>query len=119
MNGIGVYGKTSYVTAGETYKEYLHEKSLAGRSAPREKTALKNATMRSRLRQLNGQDPLSGKKNNTLADSVLNNMQGYSEKLRADRKKTGDTANKLKKLKYSFKNISSRIIGSKTSAAAK
>ncbi len=119
MNGIGVYGKTSYVTAGETYKEYLHEKSLAGRNAPAEKTALKNATMRSRLRQLNGTDPSAGKKNNTLADSVLNNMQGYSHKLRADRKKSNETANGLKKLKYSFKNISSRIIGSKTSAAAK
>ena len=119
MNGIGVYGKTSYVTAGETYKEYLHEKSLAGRSAPAEKTALKNATMRSRLRQLNGTDPSACKKNNTLADSVLNNMQGYSQKLRADRKKSNETANGLKKLKYSFKNISSRIIRSKTSAAAK
>ena len=45
--------------------------------------------------------------------------QSYSETLRTQRQQAKDTSLKLKKLKYSFKSISSKILRSKTSAAAR
>lgn len=54
-----------------------------------------------------------------MPDSKSNPMQTYADSLRAQRQKAQDTSLKIKKLKYQFKDISSRIIRSKTSSAAK
>ena len=51
--------------------------------------------------------------------SVIDNMQLYAKALKKQRQATNDTALEKKKLKYSFKKISSKIISSKTSAAAR
>lgn len=51
--------------------------------------------------------------------SVIDNMQLYSKAIRKQRETSKDTALAKKKLKYSFKKISSRIISSKTSTAAR
>ena len=46
-------------------------------------------------------------------------MQKYSELLRTQRTKAKDVSGKLKKLKYHYKDISSKIMRSKTSAMAR
>lgn len=51
--------------------------------------------------------------------SILCSSQSYGDTLRMQREQAKDTSLKLKKLKYQFKNISSRILRSKTSATAR
>ncbi len=51
--------------------------------------------------------------------SVVDSMKLYSQNLQKQRKASKDTALAKKKLKYSFKKISSKIISSKTSTAAR
>lgn len=51
--------------------------------------------------------------------SVIDNMQLYSKALEKQRKSSKDTSLAKQKLKYSFKKISSKIINSKTSTAAR
>lgn len=52
-------------------------------------------------------------------DSIVTSSLSYSESLRDQRQQTKNTTLALKKLKYQFKNISSKILRSKTSQAAK
>ena len=56
---------------------------------------------------------------NCFCDSYRSNMQKYSELLRTQRTKAKDVSGKLKKLKYHYKDISSKIMRSKTSAMAR
>ena len=51
--------------------------------------------------------------------SHIDSIQQYGQVIRTGRQKTQSTSNSLKKLKYQFKNISSKILRSKTSAAAR
>lgn len=53
------------------------------------------------------------------SDAMFSSSQSYGESLRTQRQLAKDTSLKLKKLKYQFKNISSKILRSKTSAAAR
>lgn len=55
----------------------------------------------------------------TRTAATVSSQQSYSETLRTQRQQAKDTSLKLKKLKYSFKSISSKILRSKTSTAAK
>lgn len=52
-------------------------------------------------------------------ESIVTSTLSYSESLRNQRQQTKSTSLALKKLKYQFKNISSKILRSKTSQAAK
>ena len=52
-------------------------------------------------------------------DSIVTSSLSYSKSLRNQRQQTKNTTLALKKLKYQFKNISSKILRSKTSQAAK
>ena len=52
-------------------------------------------------------------------ESIVTSTLSYSESLRSQRQQTKSTSLALKKLKYQFKNISSRILRSKTSQTAK
>lgn len=56
---------------------------------------------------------------NSFFDSYMSNMQKYSELLQTQRTKAKDVSGKLKKLKYHYKDISSKIMRSKTSAMAR
>ncbi len=51
--------------------------------------------------------------------SVIDNMQLYAKALEKQRKNSNDTSLAKQKLKYSFKRISSKIVSSKTSTAAR
>lgn len=52
-------------------------------------------------------------------NSRYSSIQSYGEQLRAQRQQSKDTSLKIKKLKYHFKDMSSRILRSKTSATAR
>ena len=52
-------------------------------------------------------------------ESILSKMKSYSDSLNTRRTQSKDTALKIKKLKYRYKDISSKIIRSKTSSAAR
>ena len=52
-------------------------------------------------------------------ESIVTSTLSYSEALRNQRQQTKNTTLALKKLKYQFKNISSKILRSKTSQAAR
>lgn len=51
--------------------------------------------------------------------SFSESLKNYSNSIRSGRLKAQDTTLQLKKMKYNFKNISSKILRSKTSASAK
>jgi len=55
----------------------------------------------------------------SVAKTISAGYQVYSEQIRAQRQKRTDAALSVKKIKYQFKDISSKIIRSKTSAAAR
>lgn len=57
--------------------------------------------------------------NSPIINSIINDSQSYAETLQIQRQRASDTKLKLKKLKYQFKNLSSRILRSKTSLSAK
>lgn len=74
-----------------------------------------------KLRLLSKTEQNSGfsSSNSVGISSIITSSQSYAEQLRVQRQQTQATSLKLKKLKYRFKNISSKIIRSKTSYAAK
>lgn len=55
----------------------------------------------------------------TVSNAVLESSKKYSESIRTSRQKTKDASLSVKKLKYQFKSISSKILRSKTSSAAR
>ncbi|MCR5800950.1 MAG: hypothetical protein K6G57_01285 [Lachnospiraceae bacterium] len=61
----------------------------------------------------------SSKKNESVADRIIGFSSSYAESLQKLRTKKEKTALDLKKLNYNFKGISSKIMRSKTSAAAR
>lgn len=74
-----------------------------------------------KLRMISKTEQNSGfsSSNSVGVNSIITSSQSYAEQLRVQRQQTQATSLKLKKLKYRFKNISSKIIRSKTSYAAK
>jgi len=59
------------------------------------------------------------KTQNSVSNNIFEGSKQYREELRISRQNATATQNKLKKLKYQFKSLSSKIIRSKTSASAK
>jgi len=58
-------------------------------------------------------------KNQFAGNSIISSSMGYSEQLKAQRESNKNTALEKKKLHYQFKDISSQIIRSKSSASAR
>jgi hypothetical protein len=52
-------------------------------------------------------------------ESILQDTKNYSASLQTQRQSASSTSNKIKKLKYQFKNLSVQILRSKTSMAAR
>lgn len=72
-----------------------------------------------RMLSRNSQSTQTQAANSWGQDSIVTSTLSYSESLRNQRQQTKNTTLALKKLKYQFKNISSKILRSKTSQAAK
>ena len=62
----------------------------------------------------------SARSNNAYgASSIISSSQAQAESIRNSRIKTKETSNKVKKLRYNFKDVSSQIVRSKTSRSAR
>lgn len=82
----------------------------------------KNKSSVTDIRRMLARDDRNGQMqaaNSWSQDSIVTSSLSYSESLRDQRQQTKNTTLALKKLKYQFKNISSKILRSKTSQAAK
>lgn len=82
----------------------------------------KNKSSVTDIRRMLARDDWNGQMqaaNSWSQDSIVTSSLSYSESLRDQRQQTKNTTLALKKLKYQFKNISSKILRSKTSQAAK
>ena len=82
----------------------------------------KNKSSVTDIRRMLARDDRNGQMqaaNSWTQDSIVTSSLSYSESLRDQRQQTKNTTLALKKLKYQFKNISSKILRSKTSQAAK
>lgn len=82
----------------------------------------KNKSSVTDIRRMLARDDRNGQMqaaNSWSQDSIVTSSLSYSESLRNQRQQMKNTTLALKKLKYQFKNISSKILRSKTSQAAK
>ena len=94
-------------------KTHNNQKSIFG---------AKNKSSVTDIRRMLARDDRNGQMqaaNSWTQDSIVTSSLSYSESLRDQRQQTKNTTLALKKLKYQFKNISSKILRSKTSQAAK
>lgn len=81
----------------------------------------KNSNMRDIRRSLStSREESSGAPSQISSSNLMfSSTQSYGESLRAQRQQAKNTSLSLKKLKYQFKNLSTKILRSKTSLAAK
>lgn len=78
-----------------------------------------NAQKREKAASCPLMEKISEKPQESVTNSILSSSQSYADTLRTNRQQAKNTALNLKKLKYQFKNISAKILRSKTSASAK
>ena len=112
----GVYGSgnTGLPQAfSEGKKTQNNQKSIFGAKNKSSVTDIR------RMLSRNSQSTQTQAANSWGQDSIVTSSLSYSESLRNQRQQTKNTTLALKKLKYQFKNISSKILRSKTSQAAK
>ncbi len=114
MTGIGNALLYSY-TAAKTASVPKNTRQIIGNFAKDDDTEKKAdvSNMRRALRK--GTEKLAKETNM----SVIDNMQLYSKALKKQRENNNNVALEKKKVKYSFKKISSKIVSSKTSMAAR
>lgn len=78
-----------------------------------------NAQKREKAANCPLMEKISEKPQESVTNSILSSSQSYADTLRTNRQQAKNTSLNLKKLKYQFKNISAKILRSKTSASAK
>lgn len=79
----------------------------------------KGKSVRENLRALANDKDSTNNARQFGSNSILNNIRDYGNSIKAQRLNSQRTSNNLKKLKYHFKSIASKIIRSKTSASAR
>ena len=115
MTGIGNPILYSY-TASKTAVVPKNVKQVIGNFAKSDDNAAAKADVSKMRRVLRSGAKNLAKETNT---PVIDNMQLYAKALKKQRMNNNDVALEKKKVKYSFKKISSKIISSKTSTAAR
>ena len=125
MNRIGSFMKTAYTQTNPFFATNTGRRQSAGTQS---NGVGQSATMysggndlRQKVRALsgNGTDNGSTQSTGSFAQSVLSSSQSYGDSLRMQRTNAKQTRTALKQLRYRFKDISSKILRSKTSAAAR
>lgn len=119
MNVNGLYLKNAYRTASaiRAQKAMTTRANLLGeREGERDSQRARDVKrMLSEIKRSPNATQQDGKQ----SGSILDSMQAYNASLKTQRQQTKNLTTQKKKLKYSFKNISSRILRSKTSTAAR
>lgn len=107
------YFKTEKVTTGTGYGD-----SAYGNVGSSDSDAA--SSVRDKRRMLlvckNGNNSVGS---NIISDSVVDAAKKYGDFLHSQRTKSNETSNNLQKLKYHFKNLSSKIVSSKSSFSAR
>lgn len=125
MNRIGSFMKTAYTQTNPFFATNTGRRQSTGMQS---NGVGQSATMysggnnlRQKVRALsrNGADNGSTQSTGSFAQSVLSSSQSYGDSLRMQRTNAKQTRTALKQLRYRFKDISSKILRSKTSAAAR
>ena len=115
MTGIGNSLLYSY-TASKTSTVPKNVKQVIGNFAKNDESEAKKADVSKMRRVLrSGADNLAKETHM----SVIDNMHLYSKALKKQRENNSNVALEKKKVRYSFKKVSSKIISSKTSTAAR
>lgn len=115
MTGIGNSLLYSY-TASKTAVVPKNVKQVIGNFAKNDESEAKKADVSKMRRVLrSGADNLAKETHM----SVIDNMHLYSKALKKQRENNNNVALEKKKVRYSFKKVSSKIISSKTSTAAR
>lgn len=141
MNIASVYAKNSYMSANASKSNSsggsIHKKSIhmdgkqakclrpaayqgeLGRNPVKKGNVRDSGSIRENLRALAENKPATNRNQQISNNSILNNIRDYGNSIRAQRLNNQSTSNNLKKLKYHFKSIASKIVRSKTSASAR
>lgn len=115
MTGLGNSLIGSYTQARSNYVPRNVKQVIAGYAKKDEDDKPKADVSKMRRALRKGTENLAKETN----VSVIDNMQLYSKALKKQREASNETTLAKKKLKYSFKKISSKIVSSKTSTAAR
>lgn len=118
MNINGAWMQGSYASSGNHYADRAISQQTGNGLFPKNTSQKQNGNLHRMI---------SGTERNTSgsalmqtgSSSIFSSTQSYGESLRTQRQNTKDTSLALKKLKYQFKSISTKILRSKTSLAAR
>ena len=124
---MGNIAKTNLLSVGKTVNSQFNKNTANAAPSPSQgKAALmqKNAQLKRMAKETKStisSTTADGKKVFASGpnESVLSLGKAYSDSLQASRAKKKSSSNAVKKLRYSFKKVSSQIVRSKTSRAAK
>lgn len=125
MNRIGSFMKTAYTQTNPFFATNTGRRQSAGTQSngvgQPASMYFGGNDLRQKVRALsgNGTDNGSTQSTGSFAQSVLSSSQSYGDSLRMQRTNAKQTRTALKQLRYRFKDISSKILRSKTSAAAR
>ncbi len=97
-----------------TYDSWTNAAGSRGASGNKKMDAAKSAAAKKRMLSRDGRDS----QGMTGGRSIVEESFSYAESLRANRANRKKTSQKLKKLRYSYKSISSQLLRSKTSVDA-
>ena len=116
LNAMGrnlqsMYGSAGLNSSGKSGKSQSMTSAKGSADVRNMKRLISNA-------RRDGEDAMA-KNRGLVSCSILDSMERYKESIRDQRMKAGDTKLQMKKLKYQYKNISSKILQSKTSNAAR
>lgn len=118
MNINGAWMQGSYASSGNHYADRAISQQTGNGLFPKNTSQKQNGNLH---RMISGMERnTSGSAlMQTGSSSIFSSTQSYGESLRTQRQNTKDTSLALKKLKYQFKSISTKILRSKTSLAAR
>lgn len=118
MNINGALIQNSYASSGNHYADRTIAQQTGNGLFPKNTSQKQNSNLHKMIsdmeRNTSGSSFLQ-----TGSSSIFSSTQSYGDSLRAQRQNAKDTSLALKKLKYQFKSISTKILRSKTSLAAR
>lgn len=113
MNSMNAFIKTTYQAANLSYNGVGNRMNQQAQNAQKQIRDLQRSDERVK------NDPTLLWNQQVSQNSIFNSAREYTDALRAQRTKASDTSLSMKKLKYQFKDISSKILRSKTSKSAR
>lgn len=118
MNINGAWMQSSYASSGNHYADRAISQQTGNGLFPKNTSQKQNGNLHRMISDMERNTSGSALMQ-TGSSSIFSSTQSYGESLRAQRQNAKDTSLALKKLRYQFKSISTKILRSKTSLAAR